>query len=275
MTLHEAQVLIYKSLQESNIESFVAESQHILESLEYSSLDVVINPKYSLSPDQEQILESILERRITREPLQHILGCAYFYGLKLKVTPDVLIPRPETERLVEIALETIKDIDSPMVLDIGTGSGAIALALKHERPDIQMIATDISSKALELASFNAQYNKLEITFIKQAHLIVANLPYLPSSDKKTLSPEVLHDPDLALYSGEDGLELFRRLLGACTFLKADLLFELDPRNIHQAYSYSDHWQKRQIYQDLAGRERFLYLARRKSSYLSNESLYTG
>ena len=273
MTLREAQALIYKTLNDNGLTSFMAEAKLILESLDYSSLDLVIKSDHVLNLKQEQKLKMILERRITREPLQHILGYAYFYGLKLKVTPDVLIPRPETERLVEIALNIIKDIDKPVVMDIGTGSGAIALALKHEQLEVHMMATDISAKALELAAFNAHHHQLKMIFTEsdliehpdlkpfaqQAHLIIANLPYLPSSDKQNLSPEVLHDPELALYSGEDGLELFRRLIAACKPLKAHLLLELDPRNIHQAYAYSHHWQKREIYKDLSERERFLHL----------------
>jgi release factor glutamine methyltransferase len=284
MKLQEAQQLIYTTLQELGIESFVAESLLILESLGFSSLDIVMKPG-DLSQAQEQHLKTILERRAKREPLQHILGYAHFYDLKLKVTPDVLIPRPETENLVEIALEIIKDIQEPVVLDIGTGSGAIALVIKHECPRAQIMATDISEKALVVAMSNAQEHQLEITFIQadlfnhprvkamteQAHLIVANLPYLPLSDQQHLSPEVLHDPERALYSGDDGLEHFRKFMDAVLAVmktsakqsdintsKVHLLFELDPRNIDRAYSYCTGWQAK-IYKDLVGRERFLYL----------------
>ena len=274
MTLSDAVVYIDRTLQSAGIESIKAESSLILESLGFSSLDIAINSNAILTSEQVEQLSTIFARRKTREPLQHILGYAYFYGLKLIVTSDVLIPRPETERLVEIALKIIKDIANPVVLDVGTGSGAIAIAIKHQRPDAKVIASDISEKALSIAKQNAQAHKLEIAFYlsnlleskevqniaQKSNLIVANLPYLPISDQTSISPEVLHDPSLALYSGDDGLDLFRKLIDSCKpFKKPQLLLELDPRNVHQAYAYAKHYARRSIYQDLAGRERFLRL----------------
>ncbi len=274
MTLSHVVVYIDQTLQSANIESIKAERNLILESLGFSSLDIAINSNYTLNTEQEKNLNIILERRKKREPLQHILGYAYFYGLKLLVTPDVLIPRPETEWLVAIALEMIKDIANPVVLDIGTGSGAIALAIKQQRPEAKVIASDISEKALDIAKQNADMQNLEIDFFQsdlldssslksiaqECDLIVANLPYLPTSDYNVVSPEVLHDPSLALYSGQDGLELFRKLIVSGKTLKTpQLLFELDPRNVQQAYDDAKDYAKRIIYQDLVGRKRFLGL----------------
>jgi release factor glutamine methyltransferase len=271
MTLTEAQQRSQVTLQNHFIESPLTETQLILESLGFSYLDIVMKSNELLSSEQEKKLKDILERRLKREPLQHILGYAYFYGLKLKVTPDALIPRPETERLVELALEILKDVKNPNVMDIGTGSGAIALAIKHKRPNANVMATDISKKAFELAAFNAKQHQLEIRFVhsdllshqtansfaKQAHLMIANLPYLPLSDKQHVSPEVLHDPDTALYAGEDGLDLVKTLMDNCP-KPSQLLLELDPRNIHAACTHASAW-KAAIYQDLTGRDRFLYL----------------
>jgi release factor glutamine methyltransferase len=271
MTLSEAQRFSVLTLQHYLIESPLAETQLILESLGFSSLDIAMKSEALLSAAQETRLNQILERRIKREPLQHILGYTHFFGLRLNVTPDVLIPRPETERLVEIALEILKDIKIPKVMDIGTGSGAIALVIKQQRPNANVMATDISKKALELAAFNAKQHHLEIRFVhsdllsdqtansfaKQAHLMIANLPYLPLSDKQHVSPEVLHDPDTALYAGEDGLDLVKTLMGNCP-KPSQLLLELDPRNIHAAFTHASAW-KAAIYQDLTGRDRFLYL----------------
>jgi release factor glutamine methyltransferase len=259
------------------MESYEAETKLILEALGFSSLEVLINQTLELSPAQQTQLKIWTHRRSTREPLQHILGYAYFYGLKLSVTPDVLIPRPETETLVELALECVKNISRPRILDVATGSGAIAIALKHERPDAVLMATDISAQALDVAKQNAEQHNLELTFIEAdlfdhpevkqfaegAHVIVANLPYLPLSDKSTVSPEVLHDPSLALYSGHDGLELFKRFIAACkTLANPTILLELDPRNIKAAHAYSKAWSTRLVLPDLSGRERFLQLATR-------------
>ena len=171
MTLSDAVIYIDRTLQSAGIESIKAESSLILESLGFSTLDIAINSNAILTSEQVEKLSTILERRKKREPLQHILGYAYFYGLKLMVTPDVLIPRPETERLVEIALEIIKDIANPVVLDVGTGSGAIALAIKQQRPDAKVIASDISEKALDVAKQNADMQNLEIDFIFQSDLL--------------------------------------------------------------------------------------------------------
>jgi release factor glutamine methyltransferase len=275
MNLKQTQHYLQQTLERAGIESAQAESKLLLEALGFSSIDLIVNGTLELSAEQTARLLAWIERRKSREPLQHILGYAYFYGLKFIVTPDVLIPRPETERLVELALELVKDSLQPNILDIATGSGAIALALKHERPDATLMATDISAKALEVARRNAKDHQLEIVFIEsdlidhpkvkvfaqQAHLIVANLPYLPIGDKTTVSTEVLHDPELALYSGEDGLEHFKRLIDACKVLEnPTLLLELDPRNSQEAYDYCKGWQERLILADLTGRKRFLQLS---------------
>jgi release factor glutamine methyltransferase len=231
-----------------------------------------------INAEQLELLNQWLERRVKREPLQHILGVAPFYGLELAVSPDVLIPRPETELLVELVLKAIKPLPRATILDVGTGSGAIALAIKHERPDAAVMATDISAKALAVARQNAEKYKLDVswlesdllknpqvqTFATTCDVLVANLPYLPSSDKESISPEVLHDPDLALYAGVDGLELFRRLEQEAFQVgqpKTLCFFELDPRNVEIAYTLCQHWEQREILEDLVGRKRFLKLSK--------------
>jgi release factor glutamine methyltransferase len=231
-----------------------------------------------LTNEQQILLTTWLLRRVKREPLQHILGTAPFYGLELSVTPDVLIPRPETERLVEIVLESIQPLLQPNILDVGTGSGAIALALKNERSDAILMATDISAKALAIAKQNAEKYKLDVTllesdllhneevqtFAKTCDILVANLPYLLVSDKESVSPEVLHDPDLALYSGADGLDIFWRLeQEAFALVQGSTLcfFELDPRNIKPAFDLSQRWEQREVLEDLVNRERFLKLSK--------------
>ncbi len=223
-------------------------------------------------------LEDWVARREARTPLQHILGVAHFYGLTLRVTPDTLIPRPETERLVEVGLLSLKDVSQPKVLDVGTGGGAIALAIKAERPDAVVWGTDISPEALRIAADNAVSLELEVhftyadllsnpdvqTFARTADLLVSNPPYLPEIDAATLSPEVHCDPPAALFSGTDGLAHFRKLTAqASTLLKpgAVCLLELDPRNVRHARAESHGWAKAAVYTDLTGRERFLMLRR--------------
>lgn len=231
-----------------------------------------------LSAAELGVLEGWVSRRRAREPLQHILGVAHFYGITLKVTPDTLIPRPETERLVELGLLALKGVTRPRVLDVGTGSGAAALAVKAERPDAVVWGTDVSGAALGVAAENAARLELEVSFTcsdllaaagvqafaRAADLLVSNPPYLPETDAATLSPEVRRDPPGALFSGADGLEHFRRLTAeALALLKpgAVCLLELDPRNVHHARAESSAWADATVYTDLTGRERFLMLRR--------------
>ncbi len=295
MTISEARNWLEQTLTSAGIESAKAEARWLLEhlfvttshnlttshnrsDLQQGGFSPLLIVNVELNPEQLELLQQWTQRRVKREPLQHILGVAPFYGLELVVNPNVLIPRPETERLVEIILEHIKRLELPKILDVGTGSGAITLALKHEHPDAVVMASDISAKALEVAKQNAAKYGLEImwkesdllgtpdvqAFAKTCDVLVANLPYLPESYKQTVSPEVLHDPDLALYAGRDGLELFRRLEEqAFVFVQPDTFcfFELDPRNIDAAFDICQCWGTRERLEDLVGRKRFLRLAK--------------
>jgi release factor glutamine methyltransferase len=288
MKILEARTWLEQTLTRAGIESASAEARWLLEHLfsitirqqdtkqlfQQGGFSPWSNVQIELNSEQENLLKHWLERRIQREPLQHLLGVAPFYGLELIVNSNVLIPRPETERLVEIVLENIKFVKNPRVLDVGTGSGAIALAIKHERPDASVMATDISDKALEFARQNAEKYGLELTFIesdllgasevqafaKRCDVLVANLPYLPESDKDNVSPEVSHDPEFALYAGVDGLDLFRQLNQQAFRIVSNTcvcLFELDPRNIETASAISHFWTQQEVLEDLVGRKRFL------------------
>ena len=177
----------------------------------------------TLPEDQAARFRQLIERRYTGEPIQYITGETEFYGLPFRVTPDVLIPRPETEHLVEKALTLASGFPQLRILDIGTGSGAIAIALAHHLPDAQIIAVDISPAALAIARENADRNGVAIRFLEsnllgavsgeEFDMIVSNPPYVPTADRDSLSVEVRdHEPALALFAGKDGLDIYRRLI---------------------------------------------------------------
>lgn len=278
MTVFEAVKLIQAQLAEAS-DSPQTEAYRMLEGLTcLSRTELTLNRQQVLSKRQVETMQAWIERRLNREPLQHILGAAPFYGLELKVTPDVFIPRPETERLVELALEDMTGLSAPRILDVGTGSGAVALALKHERPDAFIMAAEVSEAALTVAKANAKKLGLGVDFVvsdlladaevkvfaQHLDVLVANLPYLPDSDREDVSPEVKRDPNLALYSGPDGLEHFRNLeVQAYELLKPGTLcwLELDPRNVTQAAKFSRRWTEVNVFNDLANRKRFLRLKR--------------
>ena len=172
-------------------------------------------------------LRALVDRRLTGEPIQYITGEAEFYGLPFRVTPDVLIPRPETEHLVEKILELAGRFPQPRIVDVGTGSGAIAVALAHNMTQAQITALDISAPALEIARENAGRNGVSgrIRFLEsdllasvadeRFEMVVSNPPYVATVDRESLSVEVReHEPALALFAGTDGLDVYRRLIPA-------------------------------------------------------------
>lgn len=171
---------------------------------------------------------ALIDRRYAGEPIQYITGECEFYGLQFRVTSAVLIPRPETEHLVEKAIQFASGFGAGVrILDVGTGSGAIAIALARALPTAHITAIDLSSQALEIALFNAQQNGVteRIRFLEgdllapvageHFDLIVSNPPYVPLVDRPTLAVEVReHEPTLALFSGDDGLGVYHRLIPA-------------------------------------------------------------
>lgn len=161
---------------------------------------------------------TLVARRRAREPVAYIRGTRGFRHIDLTVDRRVLVPRPETELLVEVALTLPR---GARVLDVGTGSGAVALALKHERPDLELHATDLSGDALDVARANASALRLDVAFAQGDLLsgvdgpfdaILSNPPYVPDGDREQLEPEVaVHEPAQALFAGGDGLDVLRRL----------------------------------------------------------------
>lgn len=187
-----------------------------------------------LTREQEETYDAWISRRLAREPVQRILGYAYFRNLKLYLNGDTLIPRPDTESVVEAALEVVdRRGGSCRVLDIGTGSGAIAISIVQERPLCEVHATDISEKALEISHCNAAMNGATVRFHRtdvvsgldlpegSVELLVSNPPYVGGAGRR-LAPEVREwDPPTALFSGDDELAFFRRIFVEAPPLLAD------------------------------------------------------
>ena len=186
-----------------------------------SFTDFVFALQQEVTEEEKQFVEEIYQQLASHKPAQYIIGQADFFGMQLKVDKRVLIPRLETEELVELILaenpkENLKN------LDIGTGSGAIALALAKNRPDWSVTAADISQDALELASENAKNQNLNIFFKKsdcfaeiseKYDIIVSNPPYISREDESEVGLNVLHsEPHLALFADEDGLAIYRRIV---------------------------------------------------------------
>lgn len=223
-----------------------------------------------LSPEQFQALQEALERRALREPLQLIVGTTTFYGLELEVAPGVLIPRPETELLVDLALERLPAGRELRVLDVGTGSGAIALALKRTRGELRVFASEVDARALELARRNARRLGLAVSFLHAPlcaglsglDMIVSNPPYLPAAYRREAPPELAWESEGALYAGADGLAVARPLLAAARSALAPegrLLLELNPTNVHVLAREAQKagFREVEVVADLAGRDRFL------------------
>ena len=185
-----------------------------------SFTDFVFALQQEVTEEDKHFVKEIYTKLANHIPAQYIIGHAEFFGMQLKVDERVLIPRPETEELVELILAENPN-GNLKVLDIGTGSGAIALSLAKNRADWSVTAADISQDALDLASENAKSLDLEITFIKsdcfskissKYDIIVSNPPYISREDQEEVGLNVLHsEPHLALFADEDGLAIYRRI----------------------------------------------------------------
>lgn len=201
-----------------------------------------------LSQEQFDNLEMKLQRRTAREPMAYIRGYQEFYGRDFTVTSAVLIPRPETETLIEL-LEALDVEQLPTLVDIGTGSGAIAVTVKLEHPDWHVIATDVSNDALEVARHNASRLGADITFLQGSLLeaisdpvdiIAANLPYVDQAWER-FSPETDYEPPLALFADNNGLQLIYDLLDQAPGILTDtghILLEADPEQHDAIISYA-------------------------------------
>lgn len=184
---------------------------------------LIAHENKALSPENFTQFQQLIERRKNGEPIAYILGYREFFGLKLKVTPDTLIPRPDTETLVEAALEKISKNQSSNVLDLGTGTGAIALVIAKNRPQSLVTAVDFSENALKIAQENAEnLNIQNITFLqsdwfsalenRRFDVIVSNPPYIEENDAHVGQGDLRFEPKSALTSGADGLDDIRKII---------------------------------------------------------------
>ena len=230
----------------------------------------------SLQQEYEKGLTQLLEGK----PLSYILGYTWFYGYQMKVNEDVLIPRPETEELVSHILvaydEHFSEAEEVVAVDIGTGSGAIAITLKKEEPHLQMYASDISSSAIEVAKENAQKNEAEVTFMVgnmldpmiekgiKVDFLISNPPYIPQEEE--IEDSVLHfEPHLALFGGEDGLKFYREIFQKAPSIlkeKAVLAFEigyLQKEILMQEAKAAFPHAKVEVLKDINEKDRMLFI----------------
>ena len=194
--------------------------QHLLN---YKRVELYFGSEKQLTQDTIKTFHSWIQRLIKNEPLQYITGTIEFFGLELMITPAVFIPRPETERVVEIALQILKTVISPKILDVGTGSGCIAIALANELPEASVTGIDIDPNMLKIAQKNADLHKINNIIFKQMdiqkeipkesyNLIVSNPPYIPLNEMSDLEKKIKDfEPHIALTDGADGLTFYHRL----------------------------------------------------------------
>ncbi len=228
-----------------------------------------------LTADELANYKELVKRRTSGEPVAYICGEKEFMGLAFKVTPSVLVPQPDTETLVEAAIERLRGKNSPRIADICTGSGAIAIALAHYLPESSIVATDISADAVSIAKENAEALELSerVQFFEGDLLapltgetfdaIVSNPPYIPGADIESLPREVRAEPRLALDGGADGLDFYRRLVGESAALLNDggfLAVECgDTQAGAIAEMAAESFCKTEIVRDLADKERVVIL----------------
>jgi release factor glutamine methyltransferase len=223
MTVLEVLQATAAYLQKHDIENPRLNAEHLLaHTLGRKRIELYLQFERELTETELGPLRELVKRRGEGEPLQHLLGTAEFCGLTFLSDRRAMVPRPETEQLVEFVQSAIRDPRSA-ILDVGTGSGVIALSLAEKFPEAKIAAIDVSDDALALAQENAVRLDLSsrVRFLKSRllenvegafDLIVANLPYISTQDRHTLSREVLHDPEIALFAGRRGDELVRELI---------------------------------------------------------------
>ena len=232
----------------------------------WDDIDIISHEDDKITFLEFVLLMQFLVRYLANEPLAYILGAVDFYGTTLKVDKKVLIPRQETELLVDIFIK--KNYAPGTLLDLCTGSGAIACAIKHNLPQMRVLASDISQEALEIAQKNAQLNNLNIKFFladflnfldKPVDYIICNPPYISRFLKNKLPKSVIDfEPHIALFANDNGLEYYKKLAYAKNSVKKAIFMEVgfDIGQICKEIFINKGW-KVELLADLAGHERFL------------------
>jgi release factor glutamine methyltransferase len=243
----------------------------LLKSTGLSQEQFFASPQKKVTSREESSFSRLINGRLSGVPLAYLTGAKEFWSLTLRILPGILIPRPETELIVEKVLE-LSSRKAETIIDMGTGSGNIALALAQELPQARIFATDISARAMRIGRFNAlKHNAVRVTFAQgnlfsalkgldleeKCDFIVSNPPYVPAGDWETLSREVReHEPRRALVPGKTGFEFIRRLVkGAPAYLKPGgyLLFEIGQGQREGAVAFFDQcWSQVKSFDDLSG-----------------------
>ena len=280
--LREAVQQTHRTLEASHIPDARLEAEVMLMNvMRMQRHDLFSQQETELTSQQERALAQIMERRLLREPLAYILQYKEFYGVNLLVNPNVLIPRPETECLVEHALfMALMGMETPelAIADVGTGTGAIAINLALHLPAARIFAVDCEDDVLDVAAYNIRAHNVadRVSLGKgdllepvpePVDLILANLPYIPTERLPNLQPEVRQEPQLALDGGPDGLDLIRRLLQQAPAKLKDhgiILLELDPEQVPAVEALAKELfpgAELSVEKDLAQRDRIFVINR--------------
>ena len=230
MKIKEALYACINNLKENNIDEAHSKARRLLAfTLNVPKEYLIINNEKELSKQDFEYYKNYITRLINGEPIQYIIGKQEFMGIEFNVNKDVLIPQPDTEILVEETIKIAKEYNKPKVLDLCTGSGAIAVSIKKYVPEAEVFASDVSIKALQLAKINNIDNN--INFIEsnlfeninnEFDIIVSNPPYIRTEEIKSLSKEVQNEPLIALDGGQDGLDFYRDIIKqAHNYLKSN------------------------------------------------------
>lgn len=247
---------------------------------------LITHSKETLESTGQQLFEDAVRRRVKREPLQYIIGSQEFWGLEFTVTSDVLIPRPETELIVEAAITAAQNVPSPLIVDLCTGSGCIAVSLAKELPAAQIFALDLSEKALVVARENARTHGVtgrirfldgdllepleELDIRAKVDMIVTNPPYVRTGDRVTLQPEVRdYEPAMALFAGPLGTDFHQRIIASAPeYLKQHgrLIMEMglgQAEALVKLVRESKAYGAAEVLKDLAGIERVIVAQKNK------------
>ena len=239
--------------------------------MQFNRSKIYAHPQQLISDDKSVLFKSLIEQRCQGHPIAHLTGKKEFWSLELAINKETLIPRPETECLVEVALRMIPDEASFSILDLGTGSGAIAIAIASERPNSKIVATDINSDALDLARENANTHQLNnIQFLlsnwyknissQSFDLIISNPPYVKKDDEHLLQGDVRFESELALVAGNDGMKAINIIIeNAKGYLVNDALLLIehgyDQKTLVQNAFLTNGFKQIKTLQDLSGQDR--------------------